>query len=92
MKENTPGHRITELVCIIAIDEDGDEGIPAIEGLNGVLMPMVTSKAKLVPVFIAAARENVKRGRMKSFKVLRFTNAVEVQEYTQRDVDFTRGG
>ena len=40
-KENYPGHRITDVWLFVAIDDDGDEDLPAIRAPDGHPMPMV---------------------------------------------------
>jgi len=61
-KENYPGHRIREVWLFIGIDSDGDEGLMAMRGPDGMLMPLVASdevrRAQLEPIAvdIAAAK------------------------------------
>lgn len=71
-KENYPGHRITELYCMVAIDKDGDEGLPALYSPDGPV-PAVGTTKKSLSKFIEAARRELQSEGVK-IKILKFSN------------------
>lgn len=78
VKENTPGHRIRAVWLFVAIDTDGDEGLPAFES-KGVIIPMVcTDEARVASLRPMAARAARERGVR--IELVRFGGEREVLE------------
>lgn len=69
------GHKIEYVFCFVATDENGDEGVPAIE-LNGTMMPLMGSDLARLNSLKPIAREMQKRSG-KHFRLYRFDNKIE---------------
>lgn len=84
MKQNYPGFRITQLTAIVAVDTDGDEGIAAITGPGGFILPCVAADQERLDEFLSAARVWVNTGKISKCKVIQFTGG-KVIEVIERE-------
>lgn len=73
----TKKHRIAELFCFACIDTDGDEGVPAIEGPNGMVLPLMGSDRARMDSLRHAA-QSVADQSGKPVRLLRFRQMEEV--------------
>lgn len=74
-KENTPGHRVTDLWVFVSIDADGDEGILAVQTPDGML-PLVSS-----------TEENLETMRLLAAIMNSEGERYELRHFTQFDGD-----
>lgn len=80
MKQNDPGKRIESVWLFVAVDEDGDEGLPAFGERGGMLMPMVASDEKRRDLLLEHARQIVTSVPGHRIEVRRFTGDYIVEE------------
>lgn len=80
-KENTPSFRLTSLTALVVVDSDGDEGIPAIQGLNGMLLPCVAGDESRLKDYLQMAQRWVEEGQVNMIKVIKFTNGETIKTF-----------
>jgi len=56
--------RIDEMFAFIVVDEDGTEGVPAINGPNGMMLPLMgADRARVESLRSIVARDPMLRGK-----------------------------
>lgn len=78
MKEADPGKRITMVWLFVAVDTDGDEGLPAFM-VKGTMMPMVASDERRRDILLEEARRIVRLVPGTKIEVRRFDGPFEVE-------------
>lgn len=79
-KETDPGKRIDSVWLFVAVDSDGDEGLPAFAGAGGVVMPMVASDERRRDMLLEIARAEIAHGRLPG-------GHIEVRKFTGYTVE-----
>lgn len=68
--------RIEEMFAFVCVDDDGTEGIPAIQ-VGGMAMPLVGADMKRVESLRPIANEMARSG--KKITIVKFTNRIELE-------------
>jgi len=77
---NDPGKRIDTVWLFVAIDRDGDEGLPAFEGPNKMMFPMIASDERRRDLLVGVAKDLVKLTFGSRIEVRKFTGAYELEQ------------
>lgn len=80
MKEMDPGKRIDSVWLFVAIDRDGDEGLPAFQGPGGIMIPMVASDERRRDILVKMAHEVVGLTMGSRIEVRKFTGDYVVEQ------------
>lgn len=72
------GKRIEHIWCFVAVDADGDEGLPAIE-MHGAMWPLVASDERRRNILTHFAQDLATRTKTR-IELRRFDGPFEVEE------------
>lgn len=81
---NIPGHRVKTVWMAISVDEDGDEGLCAFLGPDGLWMPLVATDEVRLALIIEKAKE-IAHDTGRLMRISRFDARTEVKVIDPRN-------
>jgi hypothetical protein len=72
-------HKIERLYAWIATHADGEEGVPAIQGPDGTILPLVGSDRERIESLREAARDAARNLNVVSVRLVCFDHLIELE-------------